>query len=48
MHRQAAINNSTFKNEQDTGKAVCDWTCNYSKKTWIQSKYNQFTERRYV
>ncbi len=32
MHRQAAINNSTFLNEQDIGKAVYDWTYNYNKK----------------
>ena len=31
MHRQA-INNSTFENEQDIGKAVSDWTINYNKK----------------
>jgi len=31
MHRQA-INNSTFLNEQDIGKAVSDWTCDYNKK----------------
>ncbi|HEY6535548.1 MAG TPA: transposase [Candidatus Nitrosocosmicus sp.] len=31
LHRQA-INNSTFLNEQDIGKAVSDWTCNYNKK----------------
>ncbi len=31
MHRQA-INNSTFENEQDIGKAVSDWTCDYNKK----------------
>ena len=31
MHRQA-INNSTFENEQDIGKAVSDWTVNYNKK----------------
>jgi transposase len=30
MHRQA-INNSTFENEQDIGKAVSDWTCDYNK-----------------
>ena len=32
MHRQAAINNSTFTNEFDIGKAVSDWTINYNKK----------------
>jgi transposase len=31
MHRQA-INNSTFENEHDIGKAVSDWTCDYNKK----------------
>ncbi|MGD9535544.1 MAG: transposase [Candidatus Nitrosocosmicus sp.] len=31
MHRQA-INNSTFENEQDIGKAVSKWTCSYNKK----------------
>ncbi|HEY6534423.1 MAG TPA: transposase [Candidatus Nitrosocosmicus sp.] len=31
MHRQV-INNSTFKNELDIGKAVSDWTINYNKK----------------
>ena len=31
MHRQA-INNSTFENEQDIGKAVSDWTYDYNKK----------------
>ena len=31
MHRQA-INNSTFLNEYDIGKAVSDWTYDYNKK----------------
>jgi transposase len=31
MQRQA-INNSTFENEHDIGKAVSDWTINYNKK----------------
>ena len=31
LHKQA-INNSTFTNEQDIGKAVSDWTVNYNKK----------------
>ena len=32
IHRQA-INNSTFFNERDIGKAiVSDWTINYNKK----------------
>lgn len=30
-YRQA-INNSTFENEQDMGKAVSGWTVNYNKK----------------
>lgn len=30
MHRMA-INNSTFENESDIGKAVSDWTKNYNK-----------------
>lgn len=29
MQRQA-VNNSTFRNEPDIGKAVSDWTCNYN------------------
>jgi transposase len=31
LHRQA-INNSTFENEQDIGKAVSDWITDYNKK----------------
>jgi transposase len=31
MQRQA-INNSTFRNECEIGKAVFDWTCNYNEK----------------
>jgi hypothetical protein len=27
-----SINNSTFRNESDIGKAVFDWTCNYNEK----------------
>ena len=30
-YRQA-VNNSTFENEQDIGKAVSDWTINYNIK----------------
>jgi hypothetical protein len=30
-YRQA-INNTTFRNESDIGKAVIDWTCNYNEK----------------
>src|ERR1044071_7830339 len=31
LHRQT-INNSTFENEQDIGKAVSKWNCSYNKK----------------
>jgi len=31
LQRQA-VNNSTFRNEPDIGKAVSDWTCNYNEK----------------
>ena len=31
MHRQA-INNSTFENQQDIGKAVSEWAVEYNKK----------------
>ena len=31
LHRQT-INNSTFENEQDIGKAVSDWITDYNKK----------------
>ena len=36
MQRQA-INNSTFENEPDIGKAVSNWTYNYNEKhgRWI-------------
>ena len=30
--QRKAINNSTFRNESDIGKAVSDWTCNYNEK----------------
>ena len=30
MWLRKAINNSTFRNESDIGKAVSDWTCNYN------------------
>lgn len=36
LHRQA-INNYTFENEKDIGKAVSDWTCNYNKKHAIKA-----------
>ena len=32
MHMQA-INNSTFQNERDIGKAVSDWACDHKKHT---------------
>ena len=33
IHRQAVVNNSTFENEQDIGKAILsDWTNDYNKK----------------
>ncbi len=32
MQPQAAINNPTFLNEQDIGKAVSGWTYTYNKK----------------
>ena len=35
-HRQA-INNSTFLNEQDIGKTVSDWTCDYNKKHAVKT-----------
>jgi transposase len=28
--QRKAINNTTFENEPDIGKAVSDWTCNYN------------------
>ena len=36
LHRQA-VNNSTFENEQDIGKAVSDWTNDYNKKHRIKT-----------
>ena len=30
--QRQAINNYTFKNEPDIGKAVSDWTCTYNEK----------------
>ena len=43
MHRQA-INNSTFQNEQDIGKAVSGWTCNYNKKHTGKTSMNSLHE----
>lgn len=36
MHRQA-INNSTFENEQDIGKAVSEWAVDYNKKHAVKT-----------
>ena len=36
LHRQA-INNSTFENEQDIGKAVSNWTKDYNTKHGIKT-----------
>lgn len=36
MHRQA-INNSTFEDEQEIGKAVSDWANDYNKKHGIKA-----------
>ena len=43
MHRQA-INNSTFLNELDIGKAVSDWTCDYNKKHTGKTSINSLQE----
>jgi hypothetical protein len=43
MHRQA-INNSTFENEQDIGKAVSGWTINYNKKHVGKTSINSLHE----
>ena len=43
MHRQA-INNSTFTNEYDIGKAVSDWTVNYNKKYVGKTSINSLHE----
>jgi transposase len=43
MHRQA-INNSTFTNEYDIGKAVSDWTVNYNKKHVSKTSINSLHE----
>jgi len=43
MHRQA-INNSTFTNEYDIGKAVSDWTVNYNKKHVGKTSINSLHE----
>jgi len=36
LHRQA-INNSTFENEREIGKAVSEWTTDYNKKHAIKA-----------
>ena len=44
LHRQA-INNSTFQNEHDIGKAsVSDWTVNYNKKHVGKTSINSLHE----
>ncbi len=44
IHRQA-INNSTFFNERDIGKAiVSDWTINYNKKHVDKMSINSLHE----
>jgi transposase len=43
MHRQA-INNSTFTNEFDIGKAVSDWTVNYNEKHVGKTSINSLHE----
>ncbi len=35
-YRQA-INNSTFENEKDIGKAVSEWTVDYNKKHTVKT-----------
>lgn len=44
MQRQA-INNSTFENEYDIGKAVSDWTINYNKKHVGKMSINSLHEQ---
>jgi len=44
MHRQA-INNSTFENEQDIGKAVVsDWAVDYNQKHTAKTSINSLHE----
>jgi len=43
MHIQA-INNSTFTNEFDIGKAVSDWTVNYNEKHVGKTSINSLHE----
>ena len=47
LHRQA-INNSTFENEQDIGKAVSDWTVNYNKKHVGKTSIISLHEREHL
>ena len=44
MHRQA-VNNSTFLNEQDIGKAVSAWTIDYNKQHRIKASTISLQER---
>jgi len=43
MHRQA-INNTTFQNERDIGKAVSDWARDYNKKHPGKTSINSLHE----
>jgi transposase len=44
LHRRQAINNSTFEDEQEIGKAVFDWIRYYNKKH-IQSKHKVYRKK---
>ena len=43
MHRQA-INNSTFENEYDIGRAVSDWTVSYNEQYACKTSINSLHE----
>lgn len=47
MQRQA-INNSTFENEYDIGKAISDWTINYNKKHVGKTSINRLHEESII
>lgn len=47
MQRQA-INNSTFENEYNIGKAVSDWTINYNKKHVGKTSINSLHEESII
>ncbi len=40
------MNNSTFENEQDIGRAVYDWTVDYNKKHIIKTSIISLQEER--